>query len=506
LPNGKTRKVRIWDFFAEFYLPGGLVIFKNAKLVWICIVVGYATKSDAITFDQWTAQIKADSFVSLDTESIDASKKSTLLDIEIGRTDSPYSVSSTLSQDTARPQDVKDDTIEKNTESFKNTFEYSSNRGLVASIETTSSITESKNTPQPQTAEKKDITSKSHILSGRLSYDAYRHGVLNLGKKRSESDVFQAMSVIQSLESRKVESDISKHRILAGIFAAICKRLSQESVRDLVSETVKQGNLQLEANLISKKNHLNFINLENTVSTRIANSNSNLRRQIEQLAIISPPLAERVTSEMAGIKNCELNIESEEKLLTSTLAKFKTKIKLPSTRSAETSLKSSVLNAELSRINSKPSISPFLSGQWSPVIDEREETGKITLGVTLSWNGIGDKTNLSLDKAKAEIERSKAQLEEIQVKDESRIERIRTDSAAQITLLKILEKSLESSVLLLTTLKSERDIGTVDSLGFTNATISNIDIRESLVGVWQTLITTRYELSRLACASDQKNC
>lgn len=485
---------------------GGLAILKNVKVAWVCLVVGFAIEAEAITFDQWMAQINADSVISLDAESIDASKKSALLDLEIGRTDSPYSVSSTLSQDKARPIDVKDDTIEKNTESFKNTFEYSSNRGLIASIETTSSISVSKNTPQPQTVETKDVTSKSHTLSGRVSYDAYRHGWLNLGKKRTESDVYQAVSVLQSLESRKVESDISKQRILSGIFAAICKRLSQESVRDLVSESVKQGNLQLEANLISKKNHLNFLNLENTVSTRIANSNSNLRRQIEQLATISPPLAERVISEMAGIKNCELNIETEEKLLNSTLAKFKTKMRLPSTRSAETSLKSSVLNAELSRINSKPSISPFLSGQWSPVVDEREESGKITLGVTLSWNGIGDKTNLSLDKAKAEIEKSKSQLEEIQVKDESRIERLRTDSTAQITLLKILEKSLESSVLLLTTLKSERDIGTIDSLGFTNATISNIDIRESLVGVWQTLTTTRYELSRLACAADQNNC
>jgi hypothetical protein len=402
----------------------------------------------------------------------------------------PWRLVSTSERKISRPQTLDEKTTNRSVLSMTNELKYSSYSGLSGSLRSRHSYTDTDNQKfQTQIGVvEQDSIVKSHELTGSIQYDVLKGFFKEEGK-------FQRN--INQLSASKSNSDNSlsffnKQKTvfsnLVNILAISCKRTMANKNLNQLSKTVRITEAQLKPNLIPMKDYLNIKNSYIQSKRRLIEFERGLENALGELGATSPESHKLTLEFLQSLTSCNIAIDiSIAKAKSSSFRTSGVMKNHPSIKAAELSRKIAKGSLYLSRIDQLPSISPFASSTWSPIIDEGSETGSVSLGIAIDWQIPGQyqssesrEKSLLLKASTESLEISRANLSrQLSLLNKSLLTDIKTASA--------LEEILINARKMFKVSESEVAAGTADSTILTSSYNTLIETHINLIDIWASI-------------------
>ncbi len=474
---------------------------------WITTIYLFTAPSlaSASDFDAWFKQVWVPIQASPQYEGLDSRIKSANFESEAALLRSPWTTTSTLSIDEARPIETENETREVRTHIFSNELKYVFDAGTLASMNLGVNYVDAKNQKNPFVPNSAtDAKSRVYTTSASLSHDINREGNRGFSKTSRSRNQDLSLSNKWNIIQAKLDLELQIFRQLLDYYVARCKLERLEDSKELVIWVLKRGEAQVKANLISQTNFLSFKDLETSVERQISGQMSivdgyvvNLERNGTKF-VSSLLKASEKHRFLCSFPSSKDPFAETKNLLNATKIEG---TEFPSAVSAGYRKQATEKSAKIQRLEYKPSVSPFVSGQWNNSIDSETETGSVSLGVSFSWNIPGRKGDLLQQSTREELESATKSYYSTVDLNNSIIANLKARLVAAERTYQVIKKSESSSELLLTALKQELAIGTIDPLNYASAALNKISIEQSSLEVWSTITSLHFEVERYSQAS-----
>ena len=375
---------------------------------------------------------------------------------------------------------------------FNNQLNYQANSSFSAALQLSSSLG---NFPAGV------LPTDSEIATLTLSYDLIRGGSSGLlwsqARGRALASLRQYYEVLSSLIGTRVQA----YRAGILLYVAQCKIRRLKSAQVSISDTVEGGRVQVKAKTLAFKDFLNFQNLENSFTERLAREQLNAQQLKQNLSIYGEgveKISEQLNSPLmvcdSGPKFSDAQISGYKLDPTTLDAVAKS---LPSVMAAQSAKEGAFHELRAAQITNKVSLSPFVSGGYvkQDAFSSQITPPSVQVGVNLVWNIPGTRGALNEEQAKAKLNSRNFSLRAEYQNSIARLGVLQNELNSQLNILNILEKNLDNSDTLLRVLDTQRAIGNVESLNFSVAYLANVDAQNAIFDSWGAIEGDIFEIS-----------
>ena len=316
-----------------------------------------------------------------------------------------------------------------------------------------------------------------------ISYDLLRGGPQGLEESRAAAASRQAVARFYDAHQQLLDARIRYARQLVDLFVINCKITELGKARAEVAKAGAEGKLKVDTKVISYKDYLNVLELQNSFARRSAALEVGRTALVQQLNAWSPAVGAQANALGARPLECPADLGAVHQRARGVAPADRAALAraLPSYGSAAASQAAAELLLRVTELSQRTALFPFVSGDFARTPQGRVPLAQVQVGLQGSWRIPGQREADEREAARLATRAAAGAVTATEAFNRSALEALAADLEAQERLWEVLKKSLQNSGELLRTLEAQRAIGLVDSLSYTSAFLNSIDARFAIL-------------------------